>query len=536
LTEPDNTPFFVPHKYNPNFVGRSDDLKTLHAALQDQTTNDAANGGGDAVGIIPAGVTGMGGIGKTQLAVRYAYDYRAHYPDGIYWLTVDQKLEDVFARFGQDLWQIMAYRHTEMAAGRLETLARLIHTLFDPEEFNTLCFELDISYEDVEGSGLARARNLVDLMRRQNRLDDLNNAIQQKRPDLIQQPKELLLKLAFDYLRQNKHSLLILDNVPEPDVLNRPLSRDWIPAKLPHLLFTTRRRDVGHFRPVELTVLPEDVALKLLLRHPRRRPILEQQHPEHQTARAICAQLGYLPLALEIAGAHLGQRDRLPLQTYFNELQKRGALGVLDDKRLPVTPAVHSAAVTATLGSQWDSLPGEEARQLLRVAGQMPEAALIPVARLGLLAGVPEETESFFDITLAQALGQLEDASLIEELKADQIRLHPLVREFAEKQVGGQRGNFRAQCVQNLIEAYEDLAVMEKHCAQRGVDAIQEDLIAAQILIVKAMLQRQTRIKLNDRLYTLLRLLQREVHNLRGWQVKNAPNRFAQQMAYYTVK
>ncbi|MEJ2750071.1 MAG: NB-ARC domain-containing protein, partial [Anaerolineae bacterium] len=389
LTEPDNTPFFVPHKYNPNFVGRTDDLENLHAALQGQIAN---NGG---VGIIPAGVTGMGGIGKTQLAVRYAYDYRAHYPDGIYWLTVDQKLEDVFARFGQDLWQIMAHRHSEIAAGRLETLARLIHTLFDPEEFNTLCFELTISYEDIEGNGLARTRNLVDLMRRQNRLDELNNAIQQKRPDLVRQPQELLLKLAFDYLRQNERSLLILDNVQEPDVLNQPVSRDWIPARLPHLLFTTRRRDVGHFRSVELTVLPEDVALKLLLRHPRRQPILVEQHPEHQTAQAICAQLGYLPLALEIAGAHLGKQSRQPLQAYFDELQKRGAIGVLDDKRMPVTPAVHEAGVAAVLDSQFLSLESGEAKMMLRIAGLFSEAAQIPATRLGLLAGLPEESESF---------------------------------------------------------------------------------------------------------------------------------------------
>ncbi len=40
MSEPDNIPFFVPHKYNPHFVGRSDDLKTLHAALQGQTAND----------------------------------------------------------------------------------------------------------------------------------------------------------------------------------------------------------------------------------------------------------------------------------------------------------------------------------------------------------------------------------------------------------------------------------------------------------------------------------------------------------------
>ena len=79
---PDNLdpPFLVEFKENPGFLGRTDDLGRLHAALQDMGTA----GERGAVGIVPAGVTGMGGIGKTQLAVKYVYQYRHHYPDGIY--------------------------------------------------------------------------------------------------------------------------------------------------------------------------------------------------------------------------------------------------------------------------------------------------------------------------------------------------------------------------------------------------------------------------------------------------------------------
>ncbi len=46
-----------------DFVGRSDDLERLHAVLQCETARRHR----------PAGLTGMGGIGKTQLAVEYVY-------------------------------------------------------------------------------------------------------------------------------------------------------------------------------------------------------------------------------------------------------------------------------------------------------------------------------------------------------------------------------------------------------------------------------------------------------------------------------
>jgi len=67
----------VPFPRNEQFVGRSEDLAALHAALQQ----------GAAVGIRPAGLTGLGGIGKTQLAVEYCYRFRDVYPGGVFWLN-----------------------------------------------------------------------------------------------------------------------------------------------------------------------------------------------------------------------------------------------------------------------------------------------------------------------------------------------------------------------------------------------------------------------------------------------------------------
>jgi len=79
---PRNPDFVVPFPRNPDFVGRTDDLESLHAALRTR----------ESVGIRPTGLTGMGGIGKTQLAVEYVYRHRADYPGGIFWVNAAEPL------------------------------------------------------------------------------------------------------------------------------------------------------------------------------------------------------------------------------------------------------------------------------------------------------------------------------------------------------------------------------------------------------------------------------------------------------------
>ena len=66
----------VPHRRNPNFTGREDELRELRAAL---TNSHAA-------AIVP--IAGLGGAGKTQLALEYAYRHTADY-DTVWWLRAE---------------------------------------------------------------------------------------------------------------------------------------------------------------------------------------------------------------------------------------------------------------------------------------------------------------------------------------------------------------------------------------------------------------------------------------------------------------
>jgi hypothetical protein len=83
----------VPFLRNPGFVGREEDLAQVHQLLQKR----------EAVGVRPVAAAGMGGIGKTQLAVEYAYRYAEGYPGGVYWVNAAQDLQAEMAELAKEV-------------------------------------------------------------------------------------------------------------------------------------------------------------------------------------------------------------------------------------------------------------------------------------------------------------------------------------------------------------------------------------------------------------------------------------------------
>jgi hypothetical protein len=394
----------LPIPVNPRFIGREAELDALHNLLMTRRQ----------VGVHAMGLTGMGGMGKTALAARYAELHHEYHSQGVYWINAAEPLADEFARIGKYLRPTTA----NPAPGTLDNVAR-----------------------------------------------------------------ENQVQAAFDELRVRPEALLILDNLAEPEELHRRLYTNCTPAKLPcRLLFTTRKSWTGDFASIAVDVLPDDVALRLLLGHENRRPILDPAHPEHAEAVRITALLGCLPLALEQAAALLGvKKPGLALSTYRKALEDHGCIAHLkkDDRGLSLK-LIHEKAVEATLLEQWDTLVDADDRHLMRVAGQLPEASVIPVARLGLLAGLsPKGDQGCLVSALEETLDRLALASLLRRL-GDGVRLHPLVAEFARRQTPEQEtAAFRRACAGRLSAAYDDFVMLEDQVADRGIDAVQGDLIAA---------------------------------------------------------
>src|SRR5207253_4675236 len=78
---PRNHVFFVPYRQKGDqVIGREDALLAVHTQL--------TQGRRTAIGQTAA-FRGLGGLGKTQLAVEYAYKFADEYPNGVIWLNAD---------------------------------------------------------------------------------------------------------------------------------------------------------------------------------------------------------------------------------------------------------------------------------------------------------------------------------------------------------------------------------------------------------------------------------------------------------------
>lgn len=83
--DPRHPPFFVPFRQKgKQVIGRDEALQ----AVRDQLTSGKRTAIGQTASFL-----GLGGLGKTQLAVEYAYNFKDSYPNGVIWLNADQDID-----------------------------------------------------------------------------------------------------------------------------------------------------------------------------------------------------------------------------------------------------------------------------------------------------------------------------------------------------------------------------------------------------------------------------------------------------------
>jgi hypothetical protein len=228
----------------------------------------------------------------------------------------------------------------------------------------------------------------------------------------------------IDWLNQYPGWLMILDNVDSENAANAV--EDLIPRlNGGHILVTSRLSNYSNAVTVlPVKVLGENDAVEFLLA--RTSGKRRKQDDDAGQARVIAIELGYLPLALEQAGAYISQR-RLDFKAYLDKFhQQAGSVLGWYDPRLMQYPK----SVAITWQTSFDQLSDQARCLLQRLAWLSP--APIPESLLDVpIPDVDAEGNPWAD------LAELEGYSLASRASdSPSFTVHKLVQEVTRQQAG----------------------------------------------------------------------------------------------------
>jgi WD40 repeat protein len=428
------------------------------------------------------GLVGIGGVGKTQLAVEFAYRFGYAFEEGgIYWIqgTNPTTWVSQFANIAQNMLDLKISNPDMNSADR------------DKQYF-------------IEFEKYCRKYGSKMLLVIDNVVDPLD---------------------------------LYKDDTLFP---GDPIAKSTVLTLGCNLLFTTRRdfkdrlpNTIQH----NLEMLLPAAALNLLTRY--RKP---DSKNEEEFATMICNSTGNLPLAIVLIGSYLRKYSGMSIKEYFDEHIK-DRLNSIDLNEISAAELAtrHEAAIKATFEPQWKILKesrekhleierNQNAEKLVSILSLLPESAIIPKNRLIVYSGIEKYGKTKLFRPAESAFIFLDELNLVDVLeKGKSIRIHPLLREYVIEKIKegaeNQTTNLKAESILNLKRAYYDnfSCLVEEYAVRRNndIDSIIEDFKSA-LLWSKELLTTidNSPIKVSESVINpilqLNKILEQESHNLRS--------------------
>lgn len=234
----------------------------------------------------------------------------------------------------------------------------------------------------------------------------------------------IAIEAVREWLRVNDKWLLIFDNAENPDDIRPYLP----PSDRGHVLVTSCYSPwEAVAEPVDVEVMPEGEATEFLLKR--------TGSDDRKTAAELAKELGYLPLALEQAGAYI-ERTRIGLAEYLKAYRKSQTKLFNGAAAKPATGYEHTILTTWTMALEKVQVQCPAAIELMNLCAflapdDIPKDMIVNGAKRlpdSLSAAVTEP------LRFNEALASLCSFSLID-IRGDGIYIHRLLQAIIRDQL-----------------------------------------------------------------------------------------------------
>lgn len=219
--------------------------------------------------------------------------------------------------------------------------------------------------------------------------------------------------------------LWVVDDVPEH--ADESTWNTWLPPEnvLARTVITTRSRQFeGRGEQLILDELPKADAVSLLVRK-----IKPDGESEQAAAEGICEDLGYQPLALDVASRAIATFPERPRYAKYWELLNQVNRDELEfaASLKGQLPNGHEKSIAATLMTSIRNLTADGYR-LLRLAGELATAPISLRLAVDTFAAIPATAQNAGELVRG-GLNELEDTALARlAAEAETFQVHALVR------------------------------------------------------------------------------------------------------------
>jgi len=349
---------------NPHFTGRQEVLEKIHQTFE--KGNDIA---------LTQAIAGLGGIGKTQVALEYAYRYGYEY-NCVWWVNAETK-DAIFA-----------------------------------------------SYQKF-----ALNKNLIN--------DDTKEA-------------EIIIEAVRYWLQQNDNWLFIFDNAEDEKSL-----QSFLPSQIykkQHIMITTRNTRFMRCSSINIGIFTEDEACNFIEKYTKK--------PADKHFKELAKMMGYLPLALDMAGAYMAVDQVEECYREYLEMYKDQSLVLLKE----YLDEPDKKTVTSTWRISIDKINNQASKQLLNLCAYFAPDNINKTWFVSASSVLPDELqEEVVDKHKYKlAISELTKYSLISLDDNGLISIHRLVQEVIRESLIHEQTKWRNICINILNKLrYFDFSTSE---------------------------------------------------------------------------